>query len=70
MKTMQSGKRNSPLKVIIPIKEIINTINIIELDLLYLNESNGNFAKWTGLIIKYPNSAANIRAVLGSPISP
>jgi hypothetical protein len=45
MKTMQSGKRNSPLKVIIPMKERINTINIIELDLLYLNESNGNFAK-------------------------
>ena len=45
----------------------INPIKRIEFARPDLKENSGNFSKWIGLIIKIPNAATSMRAVLGSP---
>ena len=61
------GKRNNPLKNIIPITDKIKIDKIIELDLPDLNDKSGNFIKGIGLTISMLIAATNIKAVLGSP---
>ena len=61
------GKSAYPFQMAKEMTPEINPIKRIEFARPDLKENSGNFSKWIGLIIKIPNAATSMRAVLGSP---